>query len=106
MTTVQVLHIDACPGWRRATENLRAALDGLGRDDVAVEPVRLLTDDDAAGMPFAGSPTILVDGRDLFPTALALSNLACRVYVTDAGLAGSPSLAQIEAALRDRLDAR
>jgi hypothetical protein len=56
----------------------------------------------AAEVPFAGSPTILIDGADLFPSDGRTSDLACRVYLTPAGLAGQPTQEQIQAALDSR----
>jgi hypothetical protein len=51
--------------------------------------------EDAARVPFAGSPTILLDGQDLFPAAERTSALACRLYSTPTGPAGLPSTDQI-----------
>ncbi len=100
---VQVLHIDACPGWVQATGRTRDALDALGFADVPVEQVLLRSAAEAAAFAFGGSPTILVDGRDLFPSAGSLLALACRLYASDSGLAGAPSEAQIRAALAEHV---
>ena len=48
---------------------------------------------------FAGSPTIVVDGQDLFPSEGQTNDLACRIYFTPQGLAGLPTLAQLTEAL-------
>jgi hypothetical protein len=45
------------------------------------------------------SPTILVDGRDPWAETSDGFGLSCRIYRTEAGLEGSPSLAQPAAAL-------
>ena len=95
---VQVLHIDACPDWTDAVTSTRAALDALGIADVEVEPVLLRTEADAAAVTFGGSPTILVDGTDLFP-GTPITDLACRVYFTEHGMAGLPSQKQLQDAL-------
>ena len=56
----------------------------------------------AAG--FAGSPTILVDGRDLFPQSVeGTGGLACRVYWTPGDPAGTPRVEDIMGALSDRV---
>lgn len=99
---VQVLHIDACPNWVEAGARARRALDAAGLREVFVEYLLLGTEDEAAAVPFAGSPTILVDGEDLFPGERTRS-LACRVYVTEGGLAGLPTKDQLEDAIRTRL---
>ncbi|MBM7832707.1 hypothetical protein JOE59_003412 [Agromyces cerinus] len=60
----------------------------------------LTTPEAARETPFAGSPTIAVDGRDLFPSKDATDALACRVYPTPPGLAGVPTVEQVAEALR------
>jgi hypothetical protein len=99
---VELLHIDECPGWVETGARLRRALELLGLTDVPVEITLIRTEEDAVARHFAGSPTILVDGADLFPSEGRTHDLACRVYVTDAGLAPMPAQAQIIAALRAR----
>ncbi|BDZ66160.1 hypothetical protein [Agromyces mangrovi Wang et al. 2018] len=100
---VQVVRIAECPGWELAGARLEAALDGIGLPDVPVEYVLVASEADAAELAFGGSPTILVDGVDLFPGAGRTTALACRVYPTERGLAPSPTSAQLAAALRERL---
>jgi hypothetical protein len=99
---VELLHIDECPGWVETEGRLRRALEIIGLADVQVETTLIRTEEDAATRHFAGSPTILVDGADLFPSEGWTHDLACRVYVTDTGLAPMPAQAQIVAALRSR----
>lgn len=97
---VEILHIDECPNWVEAGTRVEAALGELGhRDDVVT--YRLLTDSaEAAAVPFAGSPTILLDGVDAFPTDGRTSELACRIYRTDTGFAGVPTVAQLVDAIQ------
>jgi hypothetical protein len=99
---VQVLHIDECPHWHEAAARVGAALAELGTPDIPVVTVLVDTPESATSSKFAGSPTILVDGIDLFPSAGATSALACRIYSTGPGLAGSPTIEQIVQALRER----
>ena len=96
---VELLHIVDCPNTDIAETTARAALDALGLGGVPVELVTIRTEAEAANTQFGGSPTILLDGVDLFPTTPARS-LACRVYATGSGYAGAPTQEQIEAALR------
>ncbi|WP_313280617.1 hypothetical protein [Timonella senegalensis] len=95
---VQLLHIDDCPNTSDAEARTRSALDALGLTDVRVELVTIRSEAEAESTRFGGSPTILVDGNDLFPTT-SVRSLACRVYVTERGFAGSPTQAQLEVAL-------
>ena len=98
---VDILHIDECPNWVEAGTRVEAALVELGRGDVEVT-YRLLTDSaQAAAVPFAGSPTILLDGVDAFPSGGRTSDLACRVYRTDNGFAGVPTAAQLIEAIQN-----
>lgn len=103
---VRVLHIDECPNWQEAGERTRRALDAIGLADVSVEFVLIRTADEAMATGFAGSPTISVDGEDLFPSDGRTADLACRVYLTDRGLAGAPTQEQLEEALRERAELR
>lgn len=100
---VQVLYIDECPNWADAGELTKKALSTLGLADSVVENVLISTAEEAASVPFAGSPTILLDGQDLFPSDGHCADLACRIYRTDRGLAGVPTQEQLEAAIRSRL---
>lgn len=98
-----MLHIDACPNWQVASDHVRESLHALGRDDVDITEVLITNSDEAAAVAFAGSPTILVDGVDLFPSGGRTTDLACRIYPTETGFAGVPSREQLESALRSRL---
>jgi hypothetical protein len=60
---------------------------------------RVATPEDAERLRFRGSPTILIDGRDPFANEAAPFGLSCRVYRTERGLEGSPSLEQLREAL-------
>jgi hypothetical protein len=44
---------------------------------------------------FAGSPTILIDGADAFPSDGRTSELACRLYYSDTGISRLPSVEQL-----------
>lgn len=100
--TALILHIDECPNWREACARVASALEIVGASRGSVEH-RLVTDATVGRTPqFAGSPTILIDGRDLFPSEGATADLACRVYVSEGRLAGLPSVDEIVAALKER----
>lgn len=90
---VDLLYFDGCPSWQEALENAMAAL-GEGQ---VIELLRIETPEQAQAKRFAGSPTIRVDGLDLFPTGDEEYALACRVYRTAEGLSGAPSVEMIRA---------
>jgi hypothetical protein len=99
---VEILHIDDCANWQEAGRRVTVALAMTGHDDVAVNYVLLSTVEDAARVPFAGSPTVSVDGSDLFAGANRITDLACRIYQTPTGFAGVPTIDQLVAALSQR----
>jgi hypothetical protein len=92
---VEVLRIDSCPNWEVAVDRIREALDRTGHRDVEVGVRVIGTASEAQRSPFGGSPTIVVDGVDLFASADVVEDLACRVYRTPFGVAGCPTVDQI-----------
>lgn len=96
---VELLYFDGCPNWMVAEERLAKAARLASRGDLTVHRRRLETEEDAVSLGFAGSPTILIDDRDPFATGDERVGLACRVYSTPDGLAGSPSVDQLVAVL-------
>ncbi len=100
---VEILHIDGCPNSQEAGRRLRTALDALGLHDVGIGYRLLNSSEDAAAVPFAGSPTILLDNADAFPSDGRTTDLACRIYATDQGLAGLPTVDQLIRAVQDRI---
>ncbi len=100
---VELLHIVECPNWEETGVRLRAALDAVGQSTVDIDYELLQTPEEAARRPFAGSPTILIDGEGPFPSGGPISVLACRVYQTGTGPAGAPTTEQLTQALRERL---
>ena len=96
---VTLRYFDDCPGWRVTDERLTIALEQLGASaEIAYEEVD--THEKAESLGFRGSPTVLVDGRDPFWDASLGVGLSCRLYDTGDGVEGSPSVAQLVAALR------
>lgn len=97
---VKVLYFDGCPNWKVARERLRDALGAAGiSDQVDVSYQRVETADEAERVGFRGSPTILVDGRDPWAEGGATGGLSCRIYRTEHGPDGAPSVAQLAEAL-------
>ena len=65
---VELLYFDGCPGYEKAR---RALEDALAQEEDArggFDLVAANTDEDAQRLRFPGSPTIRVDGNDLFPS--------------------------------------
>lgn len=95
-----LLYFDDCPNWHLLDARLGEALHAVGGDALTVRRVQVTTDEQAQELAFRGSPTLLVDGVDAFAEPAAPVGLSCRVYRTDAGLSGSPTVAQLVAVLR------
>ena len=94
---VTLLYFDGCPNWKVADERLAAI--AAERPNVVVRRHRVETVEEAERLGFHGSPSILVDGVDVFAEPGAGVGLSCRVYRTPDGLAGAPTLEQLRNAL-------
>ena len=96
---ITLLYFDGCPNWRVADERLAAI--AAERADLKVTRHLVDTLEEAERVGFHGSPSILVDGVDVFAEPDAGVGLSCRVYRTPEGLAGAPTMEQLRAALAD-----
>jgi glutaredoxin len=92
---IEILHISGCPHTAGAAQRVHEALSVVGLDHEDVDLTLVSSRADAARIQFAGSPTILIDGVDAFPSGIRTMELACRVYATPEGLAGLPTVSQI-----------
>jgi hypothetical protein len=95
---VVLQYFDDCPNWKEA----EAHIETLRAEGFDVELDRQLIDTPKAAEQygFRGSPTILIDGADPFADRDAPIGLSCRVYRTEGGYTGSPSLDQVRAVLQ------
>ncbi|WP_041623754.1 hypothetical protein [Spirochaeta thermophila] len=79
--TIHFLYFEGCPHSKETRAHLEEALTRLGLEDVPVQEVRIENQEDAERWRFPGSPTILVDGKDLVtgrePEEVGFT---CRVY--------------------------
>lgn len=95
-----MLYVDDCPNWKQAAGHL----DILAAEfpDMSVSRRLVETAEEADRVGFHGSPSILIDGEDVFAPSDAPVGLSCRVYQTSDGPAGSPTLEQIRHELTAR----
>lgn len=98
---VELLCIDECPHSVEAASRVKAALSELDRPQIEVILTVMRAASDTHGTVFAGSPTITLDGVDIFPGAVPVNELSCRIYRTPHGLAGLPTAGQIKSALQE-----
>jgi hypothetical protein len=97
---VELLYFEGCPSYRAAEESLREVLT---REDAEIELVAVNTDEEARRLRFPGSPTIRIDGEDLYPVPeRAQYALGCRMYATPEGLKGAPTAAMLREMLAER----
>lgn len=96
MMDVTVLHFDGCPNWELVDQRLEALADELG---FAVSHRKVTSPEEAERLGFRGSPTVLVDGRDVFAQGDEPVGLSCRIYQTPQGPAGAPTVEQLREVL-------
>lgn len=100
---IELIYDPDCPNVEPARTVLRGACAELGLSPVWSEWNR----QDAASPEYVqgfGSPTIIVNGRDVAGAAAGDMASCCRMYESDGGLTGTPSTAQIVAALQNSSD--
>lgn len=96
---ITLLYFEGCPNWEVADERLR--LLAIERPDITVTRRAVETPDQAEQVGFLGSPSIQMDGVDVFAEPGAQVGLTCRRYRTPDGYEGAPTLEQLRAMLAD-----
>ena len=86
----ELLYFDDCPSWKNALVILEKCMDNLGIFQ-EISLVRVESHKEAKQYKFSGSPTLRVNGTDLFPAGQADYALICRVYQTPEGFKGWPT---------------
>ena len=79
---IQLLYEDGCPYVGLARSALSEAVAELGLQ-AYVEEVRVSTEEEARRLGMPGSPTVLINGRDIADGGEA--GLGCRTYITVSG---------------------
>ena len=96
---ITLLYFEDCPNWKVADERLTAL--AAERPDIRVTRHLVDSEEEAERTRFHGSPSIQVDGVDVFADLDAEVGLSCRRYLTPDGYEGAPTLDQLRAALTD-----
>jgi len=94
---ITLQYFDGCPNWTITAERL--ATIAQAHPDMTVTRQLVETPEEAEAIGFHGSPSILVNGTDVFADPSAPVGLACRIYATPDGFAGAPTLDQLRAAI-------
>jgi hypothetical protein len=99
--SITFFYFEDCPSHDAALERLRQVMAEVGVD-AEIEIVQVETDEQAQRLRFAGSPTILINGRDIDPPATdSYYGLSCRAYqLEDGRISPLPSTDMIRRALQ------
>jgi hypothetical protein len=95
---IDILHVAACPSLERVLVRLRAAL-AASPIGASVHTTEVATFEHAEQAGMRGSPTLLLDGRDPFAQSGDATSVSCRLYRTERGLDGAPSVDQLRHAI-------
>lgn len=96
---ISLLYFQDCPNWKVVDERLQ--LLATERPDIRVTHQLVETPAQAKRAGFLGSPSIHVDGVDVFAEPGARVGLTCRRYPTAQGYEGAPTLEQLREVLAD-----
>jgi len=100
---IEILYFSGCPSWKQTIDDLKFVLaEKELKPDFKL--IKIVSDDDAKAQKFPGSPTIRVNGRDLFPIEQQNYSLKCRVYSTPQGLIGTPPREMLRERLSQSVD--
>lgn len=96
---ITLLYFEDCPSWEVLHARLRVL--AAERPDFRLILQLVETPAEAERTGFHGSPSIQIDGVDVFAEPGLEVGLACRRYLTPDGYQGAPTLDQLRAALPD-----
>ena len=99
MNKIQFLYIQECPHSETTWRLLTQSLDTLGIQ-IEVERIEIHDDLEADHYCFQGSPSIKVDGVDLWEQKRDEYHMGYRAYTTPVGLIGHPTLEMLVERLR------
>ena len=99
LVEIELLVVANCPNHTIARARVTMALARAGVDAVVREH-EVVSEEEATRLGMRGSPTILINGHDPFADAAGPAAVSCRLYRSDAGLSGAPSVEQLVEALR------
>lgn len=98
---IQVLHNAECSFWQ-ITWKMLAEMIAEGTLDARLEAILISDDADAAQYRFAGSPQVMVNGKDIDPMTERVTNFhasGCRLYLYNGEVYDYPPLGMLTGAL-------
>jgi hypothetical protein len=101
---IELLYFDGCPSWQAALENLKSALQEERIFD-PIQVIEIVNNEQASQEKFLGSPSIRIDGQDLWFEQRENYSLSCRVYATSEGVKGSPTVEMLRSKIQSAVSA-
>ena len=81
MNTIIFQYFDGCPHSSETLENLKSLLDADSFKDFELQMVEVPNPDMARELNFQGSPTVLINGVDIYTEEIPTSyNYSCRIF--------------------------
>ena len=101
---IEILYFDGCPNHLPAVALVRNILQQMNLPDHLIE-VNITDPASAKSMRFLGSPTLLIDGLDVEPSARESDQFGfgCRTYLSEGRRSGLPTKDLVQTAIREAL---
>ena len=99
---INLLYFDGCPSWKKALTHLQIA-SMKEKLDTQINLIEVKSAQDAADVKFLGSPSFQINGQDLWPEARQSYSMNCRVYSTNEGLKGWPTIEMLRQKLLESI---
>jgi hypothetical protein len=100
MNEIELLYFRDCPSWETGLENLRQAL-AAENIQFSLRLIEITSSQQAQDESFLGSPSFRLNGVDLWPESRSRYNMSCRIYQTNHGMRGSPSVEMLRERMRE-----
>ena len=95
---IDLLYVPECPNRSLARDHVDRAL-AQRRLAAVVREREVRSSEEAARLGMRGSPTVLIDGEDPFADTADPTAVSCRLYRSEIGLSGAPTVEQLVEAL-------
>jgi hypothetical protein len=102
MNEVVILYFDGCPSWQTALEKILQVIE-TDNLQLQIRLIEIKSPKQAQDERFLGSPSFRMNGLDLWPENRTRYNMSCRVYQTDQGMRGSPTIEMLRERIRGML---
>ncbi len=102
MVTIQVLHNRECTFWQKTWQMLEQLIRERN-PEIKLEEILISSDEEAPRYHFAGSPQVMMNGKDIDPEAGRITNFhasGCRPYFYKGEHHDYPPREMIEEALQ------